>query len=116
MASHLTAQLIQRFRSNTTLKRIRIAILDTGYDASSQFFTAAPRKERLIKWKDFVEGQEQPLDCDGHGSHVLSILMKVAPTADICVARVAKNAEDLENRASSIAQVRQQYNFQLNMI
>ncbi|KAL6895734.1 peptidase S8/S53 domain-containing protein [Trichoderma longibrachiatum] len=104
MASHLTAQLIQQFRTNATLTRIRIAILDTGYDARSQFFTAAARKKRLIKWKDFVDGQEQPLDRDGHGSHALSILMKVAPAADICVARVAENTEDLQNRPSAIAQ------------
>ena len=58
---------------------------------------------------DFVDNHAEPVDCDGHGTHVLSVAMKVAPAADICVARIAKNTEDLQNAAANIERVRQRY-------
>lgn len=85
---------------------MRIAVLDTGYDAKSRFFSTPSRKNRLVKWRDFVSGESEPVDCDGHGTHVLSLAMKVAPAADVCVARIAKNTEDLQNAATNIEQVR----------
>ncbi|KAL7936124.1 subtilisin-like protein [Trichoderma chlorosporum] len=104
MASYLTGYITKQFRSNISLARIRIAILDTGYDARSPFFTSSPREKRLLKWKDFVDNHELPVDDDGHGTYTLSLLMKIAPAADICVARIAKNTEDLTNRVSNIAE------------
>ncbi|PTB65485.1 subtilisin-like protein [Trichoderma citrinoviride] len=104
MSSYLTGLVIKQYRANLSLPRIRIAILDTGYDAGSQFFTATARMRRLVNWKDFVNRQEQPVDRDGHGSHALSLLMKLAPAAEICVARIAENSQDLQSRALSIAQ------------
>lgn len=109
MTSHLTDQIIRQFAEDKSLARIRITILDTGYDAKSQFFDAPARKNRLGKWRDFVDNQMQPCDCDGHGTHVLSLVMKIAPAADICVARIAKNSEDLRNRASEVAKVKLWY-------
>lgn len=105
MTSHLTDQIIRQFAGNKSLPRIRIAILDTGCDTESQFFNAPARKNRLEKWMDFVDNQTQPCDFDGHGTHVLSLLMKIAPAANICVARIAKNSEDLRDRASEVAKV-----------
>nr|RBQ96670.1 hypothetical protein FVER53263_11628 [Fusarium verticillioides] len=84
-------------------RRIRIAILDTGYDPGAIFFNRY-RSRRLKDWKDFIElGQPTPKDEEGHGTHVLSVLMQVAPAADIYVARVAKNTSELQNSTESIA-------------
>lgn len=86
-------------------KRIRIAVLDTGYDPDAVFFNRG-RKRRLQGWQDYVDkGQLHAKDEDGHGTHVLSVLMKVAPAADIFVARVARDTPDLENATGNIAQV-----------
>ncbi|KAI5460318.1 hypothetical protein BGZ63DRAFT_424828 [Mariannaea sp. PMI_226] len=104
MESPLVDQVSKQYRKNRVLVRPRIAILDTGYDANSQFFAAGPRRNRLIMWKDFVDGQAEPVDSDGHGTHVVSLCMKIAPAADICVARIAKDTDDLQNAAENIEQ------------
>ncbi|KAF5701633.1 peptidase S8 subtilisin kexin sedolisin [Fusarium globosum] len=84
-------------------KRIRIAVLDTGYDPGAIFFNR-DRRRRLKSWKDFVElGQATPKDEEGHGTHVLSVLMQVAPAADIFVARVAKDTSELQHATETIA-------------
>lgn len=86
--------------------RIRIAVLDTGYDPQAEFFVNRDRKIRLRGWKDWVAQSETPKDDDGHGSRVLSLLMKVAPMADIYVARIANNSSGLEHSSQFIANVR----------
>ncbi|KAF2873107.1 peptidase S8/S53 domain-containing protein [Massariosphaeria phaeospora] len=98
-----TLNLAQRYRNNPQLRRIRIAVLDTGYDRKSSFFYPKPRSNRLCMWEDFVGGSAQPLDNDGHGTHVVSLAMKMAPAADICVARVATSSADLGKASQSIA-------------
>jgi hypothetical protein len=45
-------------------------------------------------------------DEDGHGTRVLSVLMRVAPAADVYVARIAKDARNLAACAENIAEVR----------
>ncbi|KAI0906589.1 peptidase S8/S53 domain-containing protein [Ustulina deusta] len=85
-------------------KRIRIAVLDTGYDPDAVFFNK-DRKRRLRSWRNYIE-EDQPHANgeDGHGTHVVSVLMKVAPAADIFVARVTQDATDLQNASGNIAQ------------
>ncbi|KAI9766600.1 MAG: hypothetical protein M1840_006411 [Geoglossum simile] len=96
--------LALRFRKSSQTRRVRIAILDTGYDSKSPFFYPASRRKRLIMWRDFAEGTRDPVDRDGHGTHVLSLAMKVAPAADICVARVATNSDDLGKASRNISE------------
>lgn len=104
--SFVSKNIVKQYRLNSSLSRVRIAILDTGYDAKTQFFQRPSRKKRIVQWKDLVGGQDEHVDCDGHGTHVLSLAMKVAPGAEICVARVANSAEDLTHSESRIADVR----------
>lgn len=85
-------------------RRTAVAVLDTGFDAESVFFTR-PRRQRVKGWKDFAENREEPCDDSGHGTSVLSVLMKVAPYADVYVARVAKSIEDLPRASNNIAEV-----------
>lgn len=106
MESSLVADIASQYRKKReSCQRIRITILDTGYDAGAQFFQAPRRYNRIIKWKDFVDGEASAVDRDGHGTHVLSLAMKFAPAADVCVARISKNKEDLQKSASNIEAV-----------
>ena len=83
---------------------VRVALLDTGYDPETIFFTHSSRQRRIKSWKDFAEQNEAPVDSSGHGTHTLALLMKVAPAADIHVARIAKDRTGLQNAAENIAQ------------
>jgi subtilisin family serine protease len=86
-------------------QRVRICILDTGYDAESVFFQYPVRRQRLVKWKDWVEESQECKDTHGHGTHIVSLIMKIAPHADICVARVAKDTASLSDSSENIAKV-----------
>ncbi|KAK3366753.1 peptidase S8/S53, subtilisin/kexin/sedolisin [Lasiosphaeria ovina] len=93
-----------QIRNQPSLPRIRIAVLGTGYDPASAFFTDGARRRRIQKWKDLTtENGQNARDEDGHGTYVLSLLMEVIPTADIYVARVARNASELADSTSNIA-------------
>jgi hypothetical protein len=96
--------LFEGFKANRSLERIRIAVLDTGYDPATAFFLA--RKRRIQGWKDMVvDSSTTRRDEDGHGTYVLSLLMKVAPAANFYVARVARNTNDLANSTENVAKV-----------
>ncbi|KAI5460412.1 peptidase S8/S53, subtilisin/kexin/sedolisin [Mariannaea sp. PMI_226] len=121
MTNPVTETVVSEYRRQRTLsgERIRIAVLDTGYDPESIFFSSKVRKQRIKGWNDYVkkivadtdEVEEfdsvkttaTPEDNDGHGTHVLSVLMKVAPAADIYVARIARKTKDLQNASQNIA-------------
>jgi hypothetical protein len=108
--------LLHTLRSNPcNSKPVRIAILDTGYDASNEFFTAA--RKRRITWRDFV-GSDSPAsadnpeagqDLDGHGTDVLSIALRMAPFAEFYVARVFENSGGVIPRSGEIAKVTTQF-------
>lgn len=95
----------QSDRSKNTSRPIRMAILDTGYDAEAVFFGVSSRRQRLKGWKDFVASSEAPIDETGHGTHTVALAMKTAPLADIYAARVAREKVGLRNAAESIKDV-----------
>ena len=69
--------------------KVRIAILDTGIDLPE--YALHTYEDRVKDFKDWIlgeEGRSQWTDSDGHGTHSAGLLMKVAPEADIYVARV----------------------------
>lgn len=86
-------------------RRVRIAILDTGYDPDALFFQPPSRRNRLVQWKDWVDGAQEPEDRHGHGTHLVSLIMQMAPEADICVARVSKDQKGLARASESVAEV-----------
>jgi hypothetical protein len=77
--------------------------LDTGCDEQASWFTDT-RYDRLREWKDFVDGSGKRVDVDGHGTHLVSLIMKIAPHADICVARVSKDAKSLDSGSENVAE------------
>ncbi|KAH7378165.1 hypothetical protein BKA64DRAFT_251663 [Cadophora sp. MPI-SDFR-AT-0126] len=76
-------------------KRVKIAILDTGIDISHPDFKedqSASRWNRRIKApEDFLNPEGKAYDTCGHGTYCVGLLRRVAPEADIYVARVAKD-------------------------
>ncbi|KAK5167686.1 uncharacterized protein LTR77_007385 [Saxophila tyrrhenica] len=93
-------------RGSIKAERVKVAVLDTGYDPDASFFDR-PRTDRIKGWKDWADGSEISVDESGHGTHVVSLLMKVAPYADVYVARVARNVDGLGGAGESIAKRRQ---------
>ncbi|KAF6813980.1 putative subtilisin [Colletotrichum musicola] len=81
----------------------RVAILDTGFDDEGAFFSVPGRRQKVKGWKDFAADSEVPVDDNGHGSHCIALIMKVAPHATIYVARIAKDRGSLRNAAQAIA-------------
>ena len=87
-------------------KRPKIAIIDTGFDSKARL---VDRKLKLRlnmgdgtqryqhNWKDFWRSASVPEDDDGHGTAILSVVHRIAPFADICVARIAGKDENLRN-------------------
>lgn len=53
-----------------TGKGVGIAFLDTGISPLNDFIVP---DNRIIAFKDFVNGRQSPYDNNGHGTHVWSI-------------------------------------------
>lgn len=88
---------------------VRIAVLDTGCSLDAPIFQQPGEDDRVKKgWIDWVGHSDQPKDDDGHGTRITSLLLRIAPQAEIYVARVATNVEDLQHHTATqvIAEVR----------
>ena len=73
---------------------MKIAILDTGIDISHPSIIGAIKSKRIQEnMQSFVENDESVKDECGHGTHIASLLSRVAPQAEIHIAKVAKNQE-----------------------
>lgn len=71
--------------------RIRIAVLDTGICMDDNFIHLKENRTR-ITYQSFVTGDPnptEPSDLVGHGTHVAGLLLQVAPSADIYVAKIS---------------------------
>jgi subtilisin family serine protease len=81
-----------------SFKPVRIAILDSGYDPDHPLLLSElPR----IKDKQSFVHQTQSDECRdeiGHGTHALGLLLKVAPYAEIYIAKIA-HRETLDRNA-----------------
>ena len=103
----LSNNLVTWFSSKSirkTVPRIKIAVLDTGYDETAAFIADDEvRRKRIAGWKDFSGTETKAVDQDGHGTQVLSLVMKVAPAADIYVARIAKDRPTLKEEGHKIS-------------
>jgi hypothetical protein len=74
-------------------RRVRVAILDTGVDATHSLIQSDLDKAKAIRsikaLKGFPSSLDPKKDKNGHGTHGVSVLLKTAPYAAIYVARVA---------------------------
>ena len=100
-------------------RKVKIAILDTGIDLGHPDFGkldpdhpeyGVPRK-RVKRWKSFANN-EGDKDVSGHGTHSAALLLKLAPKANLYVARVV---EDQSNRVhpEAVAKVDIKVSFRL---
>ncbi|KAK8092843.1 hypothetical protein PG999_014430 [Apiospora kogelbergensis] len=81
---------------------VRVAILDSGYDEDSSFFLAPVRGRKVKGWTDFAGDSADPVDENGHGTHTVALVMKVAPAADIYVARIARDRDSMRQAPDDI--------------
>jgi subtilisin family serine protease len=73
---------------------IKIAVLDTGVDSKHPFIDEAiTRSKRIVCLKSFVQEDPSTEDEFGHGTHITNILLKIAPKAQIYVAKVSKTGD-----------------------
>jgi len=77
--------------------KIRIALLDTGIDLQHGYFQNQLRKRRVKECKSFVASPRGDRDANGHGTHAAALIMRVAPSADIYVARVIEDDGTVDN-------------------
>ncbi|MGH2830449.1 MAG: S8 family serine peptidase, partial [Actinomycetota bacterium] len=49
---------------------IRLAVIDTGIYPGHEAFKFADGSTRIVAWRDWVGGQPNPYDDNGHGTHV----------------------------------------------
>ncbi|KAJ4179988.1 hypothetical protein NW755_012028 [Fusarium falciforme] len=83
--------------------RVKVAVLDTGLQLPGAFQKNYEEEKRINSDQSatFIHGTrgKDPhgwkVDCDGHGSRVGEIILNVAPTADLHVAKVFKTRGDL---------------------
>lgn len=55
------------FSTESTGKRLSIAFLDTGISPVADFILP---ENRIIAFRDFINGRTAPYDDNGHGTHV----------------------------------------------
>ena len=83
--------------------RVSVAVLDTGFEPSKSLMVnyeddcrIKDSKTFLINEKDRVTDSESwRTDSDGHGTHVAQLLLRVAPVADVHIAKVFETRKDL---------------------
>jgi len=85
-------------------RRPKVAIIDTGYDGKASWLDNVTKlrlsqrgknSECFQNWMDFWKDEKQPRDDFGHGTLMLYTVTRIAPFADVCVARIAGNSADL---------------------
>jgi hypothetical protein len=87
-------------------ERIRIAIIDTGIDDNDDILIETALESGRIKaCRGFVDDPDDHLDFHGHGTQVARLLLEMAPSAELYVAKVSNDrnidAKDL-NRVSEV--------------
>lgn len=79
---HCAFYLLIRYVDFDTEETI-VAVLDTGVDYNHEML-----KGKVMKGWDFPSFDNDPMDEDGHGTHVAGTIVKIAPTAKIMPVRL----------------------------
>ncbi|KAI1478324.1 subtilisin-like protein [Daldinia eschscholtzii] len=75
---------------------IRIAVLDTGIYFNEEDTLLEGGKDRIIEKRSFLsKNQHLWIDSYGHGTHIVRLLLRFAPRADIIVAKISESKESI---------------------
>jgi hypothetical protein len=86
---------------------VKIAVLDSGIDPQDITIAKHLKIPQKLIYRDFITGRHETLqDSVGHGTHTAAILLELARTARIYVARIVED-RDLRH-PEKIAEVCQQ--------
>lgn len=101
-------QSCESYMVATPRRRTRIAVLDTGINKSHGGIAGALYSHRIMdEWCHSWIGDPKDIhDEDGHGTHCAYLLHKVAPEAEIYVAKVFSHNQVKLYQAENIAKVR----------
>ncbi|KAI8723796.1 Peptidase-S8 domain-containing protein [Fusarium sp. LHS14.1] len=78
----------QRGEIDQTYKRVRVAVIDTGFDGNDDY------AEKIEDYRDFVTNKDDvKQDNTGHGTNSVKLIYKVCDVAEVYVARVFKYDE-----------------------
>jgi subtilisin family serine protease len=81
-----------------TMRKVKVAILDTGVDHKHNAIKALKERKCLVEFKGFVGSNEEnddkeksTQDKNGHGTHITVLLAKVAPRAEFYIAKIVES-------------------------
>ena len=108
---------------------VTIAIVDSGMSIFHALKRDTNKDVRLLAWKDFVNRRKNPIDPNGHGTHLASIMVNshkgddksyngIAPDADLVVVRVLdkqgrSNYETVIKGIQWVIRNREEYNIKI---
>lgn len=94
--------------NNEKLRRpVRVAILDSGVDMADACLRGAAAAKRIKAMRNWTDSDpDNWTDTYGHGTQVARLLIRVAPAADIYIARVSTGKHLVPEKTGLIAQVR----------
>jgi subtilisin family serine protease len=82
-------------------KKVKIAILDTGVDLRHEAF----EPNSVKNWKSFLDNNTAMEDSYGHGTFTAALVHKIAPNAELFIARVCLDNILDEHGAKRVAEV-----------
>ncbi|MEE4195636.1 MAG: S8 family peptidase [Anaerolineae bacterium] len=71
---------------------ITIAIVDSGIANFAPLINDTGNQNRILAWKDLVQNKKDPVDRNGHGTHLASIMVNSAEGSDGSYNGIAPNA------------------------
>lgn len=92
-------------------ERVKIAILDTGFDAwhldiseTRMRHENGDKTDRIVGFKSWIPNQVADKDSVGHGTHITALLLRMTEDCDIYVAKIMEKGS--LPSADHIAEVR----------
>ncbi|KAL2673797.1 hypothetical protein Neosp_012241 [[Neocosmospora] mangrovei] len=86
-------------------KPIKVAIIDSGIDLDDSWISG--RSTQIVATRNWTGGEtDDCADTCGHGTHITRLISKIAPAAEIYIAKVSKRKKFDPEVAGQVAQVR----------
>jgi hypothetical protein len=109
---HINSDITELIRAagNNGKPKVKIAVLDTGCRTDGAWFNTwtdeAGRISNAEHWHDFAGEEPLPVDVDGHGTAVVSALLRTARNAEVFVGRVAATRADISDSVKMVVSVK----------